>query len=148
MKEKVLPAVSQAYKHRAGRRSSAYCIELQVDGAPLHVGGGNINKLNAIGAALRPPVKVVQQPAQSPDVNVCDLTLYAMWASWVGKINGGNNIADQLAAAVDQAWAATASDDVDKAFRLLDVTYQSIADVGGFTNYKKPHTAPRTTPRH
>ena len=33
-------------------------------------------KLNAAGAKLRPHIKVVTQPAQSPDVNICDLAFF------------------------------------------------------------------------
>ena len=33
-------------------------------------------KLNAAGAKLRPRIKVVTQPAQSPDVNICDLAFF------------------------------------------------------------------------
>ena len=42
-------------------------------------------KLNAAGAKLRPRIKVVTQPAQSPDVNICDLAFFRALACALRK---------------------------------------------------------------
>ena len=42
-------------------------------------------KLNAIGAKLRPRIRVRTQPAQSPDVNICDLAFFRALACLVRK---------------------------------------------------------------
>ena len=42
-------------------------------------------KLNAAGAKLRPHIKVVTQPAQSPDVNICDLAFFRALACALRK---------------------------------------------------------------
>ena len=41
--------------------------------------------LNAAGAKLRPRIKVVTQPAQSPDVNICDLAFFRALACALRK---------------------------------------------------------------
>ena len=44
-------------------------------------------KLNAAGAKLRPRIKVVTQPAQTPDVNICDLAFFrALWPAPCGNV--------------------------------------------------------------
>ena len=42
-------------------------------------------KLTTIGAKLRPRIRVRTQPAQSPDVNICDLAFFRALACLVRK---------------------------------------------------------------
>ena len=64
---------------------------MQQDGARPHTGKDTINILNKNGATLSPKIEVCTQPAQSPDMNVCDLAFFrtldaggAQAAAWHG----------------------------------------------------------------
>ena len=73
----VFPAFVEKFKHMRVRE-----VTMQQDGARCHTqkkkdgDEAMTKKLNAAGAKLRPHIKVVTQPAQSPDVNICDLAFF------------------------------------------------------------------------
>ena len=51
-------------------------LVVQQDGARPHTGKGNLAKLNAAGSRLPITIEVRTQPAQSPDLNICDLAFF------------------------------------------------------------------------
>ena len=73
----VFPAIVKAFKNTGVRE-----VTLQQDGARCHTQKKKdgteamTKKLTAIGAKLRPRIKVVTQAAQSPDLNICDLAFF------------------------------------------------------------------------
>ena len=78
--------IVEMFKHMGVRE-----VTLQQDGARCHTqkkkdGEEAITpKLNAAGAKLRPRIKVATQPAQSPDVNICDLAFFRALACALRK---------------------------------------------------------------
>jgi hypothetical protein len=81
MTEDVFPAIRKAY---AGED----LVIVQHDGAPGHGAEGTEKALNAAGAKRKrgePVIKIVQQPAQSPDFNICDLAFFRALAVAVRK---------------------------------------------------------------
>ena len=83
----VFPAFVEKFKHMRVRE-----VTMQQDGARCHtckkkdgLEASMTQKLNAAGAKLRPRIKVVTQPAQSPDVNICDLAFFRALACALRK---------------------------------------------------------------
>ena len=83
----VFPAiVAEKFKHMRVRE-----VMMQQDDARCHTQKKKdgfeamTQKLNAAGAKLRPRIKVVTQPAQSPDVNICDLAFFRALACALRK---------------------------------------------------------------
>ena len=74
-------------KHRAARVE--FATAYLNDGAPPHVGKDAEARIDAAGKKLRPPVKVIRQPSQSPDCNLCDLSFFRALASCVAKRRRG-----------------------------------------------------------
>ena len=68
---KVFPAIVEAYPYPHFKK-----IIYQHDGARPHTGKNNVERLNAYGAKLKPKIVVVTQPPNSPDTNMCDLSLF------------------------------------------------------------------------
>ena len=83
---RVFPAFVEKFKHMRVRE-----VTMQQDGARCHTQKKKdgfeamTQKLNAAGAKLRPRIKVVTQPAQSPDVNICDLAFFRALACALRK---------------------------------------------------------------
>ena len=68
---KVFPAIVEAYPYPHFKK-----IIYQHDGARPHTGKNNVERLNAYGAKLKPKIVVVTQPPNSPDTNMCALSLF------------------------------------------------------------------------
>ena len=62
-------------------------IRVQQDGATPHTGHDNPRKLNLAGKAGGWNIKLVTQPAQSPDLNINDLGFFSSLKSrvWRGR---------------------------------------------------------------
>jgi hypothetical protein len=105
MEELVFPAVREAY---AGED----VVYVQQDGASPHTGKDMLARLNVLGASYStgPRIVVVQQPPNSPDMNICDLSFFRALATDVHKSRLGCNKSifdkDQLAADVEAAFEA------------------------------------------
>ena len=64
-------------------------IIVQQDGARPHTGQDMEERLNIEGACGFPQIKVITQPAQSPDLNICDLAFFSALATAVRKVRRG-----------------------------------------------------------
>lgn len=51
-------------------------VYIQMDNARPHVGKNNVEKLNDFGDNLNPTITVMNQPAQSPDLNINDIGFF------------------------------------------------------------------------
>ena len=62
--------------------------------------------LNEYGATCSPPIEVVTQPAQSPDLNINDLAFFRALGCAVRKLRTGTRsfCKEKLVADVKQAW--------------------------------------------
>ena len=84
----VFPAIVEKFKHMRVRE-----VTMQQDSARCHTCKKKdgfeamTQKLNAAGAKLRPRIKVVTQPAQSPDVNIAVIWLsFVHWPAPCGNV--------------------------------------------------------------
>ena len=87
----VFPAIVEKFNNNKHMRVRE--VTMQQDGARCHTDTQKkkagfeamTQKLNAAGAKLRPRIKVVTQPTQSPDVNICDLAFFRALACALRK---------------------------------------------------------------
>ena len=63
-------------------------VAVQMDGAKPHTKAGVLTRLNALGAKKAVKVKFVVQPANSPDFNVLDLSLFHSWGKRAAAVEG------------------------------------------------------------
>ena len=80
----VLPVIADAY-----RPLGVTQVTVQHDGAPPHVGKDAEARIDEVGARLTPRIKILRQPSQSPDTNICDLAFFRALASTVAKRRRG-----------------------------------------------------------
>ena len=89
----VFPAIVEKFNNNKPMRVRE--VTMQQDGARCHTDTQKkkagfeamTQKLNAAGAKLRPRIKVVTQPAQSPDVNIAVIWLsFVHWPAPCGNV--------------------------------------------------------------
>jgi hypothetical protein len=89
-------------------------------------------------AELKLNVAMYNQPAQSPDTNVCDLSFFRSLQSSFYKKVGIKSLKD-IIRGVKEAWDAYQPYKIDKAFLTLLLNYNEILKNNGGNNYKLPH---------
>ena len=138
MTEKVLPAISEAYRRRGVGK-----VVVQHDGAPPHVGKDAEARINKAAKKLRPPIEIIRQPSQSPDTNICDLSFFRALASCVAKRRRGLERQrlqfdlTQLADDVRKAYAEYSVEKIDQMWAYKSVIMQKIIDAEGKNDYDK-----------
>ena len=85
-------------------------VFVQYDGASPHTSGGVEGILNHHGSTGGWNIKMVQQPAQSPDLNINDLSFFHSLKARVNSIKNGAETVDSLYESVLQAWDEYDSD--------------------------------------
>ena len=137
MTKKVFPKI------RTDFARSTKTIIVQQDGARPHTGKDMVNKLNKEGAFGFPQIKVVTQPAQSPDLNICDLAFFSALAMAVRKIRRGKRSFDieQLVDDVKEALDAYPSERLEKMWQTKQRAMRRIIECDGWNNYNLHRTA-------
>ena len=110
-------------------------------------------KLNAIGAKLRPRIRVRTQPAQSPDVNICDLAFFRALACLVRKrrriASGESRSAlfdlDTLAADTRAAFRDYSPETLEEMWCYKSLVMERILACGGGNDYSRRRTAEERT---
>ena len=121
----------------------AFIARLQHDGAPPHIGKFAEVLIDEFGATLDPPVKILRQPAQSPDTNILDLSFFRALASSVSKRRRGNELRlvqfdlQRLADDVQAAYKAYSHDTIEKMWAYKTVIMQKIIDAKGGNLYDR-----------
>ena len=153
LKDHVVPGIMKSmwWHHRdsgcpeAGRR-----IWVQADGASPHTSAYTRNRIrylesdrffNRHGFRL----KFVQQPANSPDMNICDLTF---WHSNKCTLKGKRWTSKQeMINDIKQAWIDYPREKLEAGWRILYTIYRGILRTGGNNNFSR-HAGVRTRIRN
>ena len=90
-----------------------------------------------LGSEYSPRIRVITQPAQSPDLNINDLAFFRALGCAVRKRRRGNMGYDVDALAVDvkEAWMDYPEDKISRMWDHLDYIYKSILDFEGGNLY-------------
>ena len=97
-------------------------------------------KLNAAGAKLRPRIKVVTQPAQSPDVNICDLAFFRALACALRKRRTALFDLDKLAADSHAAFNDYSSETLEEMWAYKTIIMDRIIESKGGNDYDRRRT--------
>ena len=82
---------------------------------------------------------LINQPACSPDFNICDLSICNVLQCGQWKYGGHfHNIRDVITA-VNHAWATFTHKQLEKAFCTLQTVFDAVIRVNGGNCYKLPH---------
>jgi hypothetical protein len=115
-------------------------ITLQHDGAPGHNKKGNLTALNEAGGLDGWDIVIDTQPAQSPDLNLCDLCFFSSLQSASFSLRSECHTPAQLITNVMQAWDEYPWEALERAWGLLHSVYRSVLDDGGGNMYAMPHS--------
>ena len=131
MTKKVMPAIRDDFQPLAQIKE----VIVQQDGARPHTGKDVVNRMNAIGETMTPRIRVVTQPAQSPDMNVNDLAFFRGLDVAVrksrrgmkqGKFNKRKLVSDVLA-----AFRAYPEEQLEKMWDYKSYVMQAVSVDGG-----------------
>lgn len=128
---KVIPAIKQKW---VGRRSTA--ILIQQDNARPHSKGAEKN-INAAGQSDGWNIRMLNQPANSPDLNILDLGFFNAIQSLQAQ-KCAYNIED-LIAAVEESFEELSSTSLHDNFITLQSVMREILFYEGSNDFKIPH---------
>ena len=129
IKEKMLPFVE------------GNSVRLQQDGARPHTAGGLVTRVEAAALALGIDLIVETQPAQSPDLNLCDLSIFASLQAQQRRKR--TTTVKGLVDAVAAVWAAYDWQTIERAWFVLFGVYDLILQCEGDNKFKMPHNGVR-----
>jgi hypothetical protein len=112
---------------------------IQHDGAPAHVGKGNAQYWPTMLAARYRgrKIKIVTQPAQSPDLNVLDLGFFNSLAHLTADEHSDS--LSELLTAVEECYWSYPTDTLERVWQMQFNVYNSILQARGDNIYKMPH---------
>jgi hypothetical protein len=120
-----------------------YTVIIQQDGARPHTGNDTVSDLEAAGTGDGWTVKVVTQPAQSPDLNINDLGFFHSLKSKIKKIKAYSTDRDEFIDLVKQAFEEYPMETLDSIWGCLYNVYREILKNDGGNQYKIPHNGGR-----
>jgi hypothetical protein len=137
MVTKVLPAI----KDKMLPYMEGNSVTVQQDGARPHTAGGIVARIEAAARGLGMELMVETQPAQSPDLNLCDLSIFASLQArqqqvWTTTIDG-------LIKAVATVWEQYDWQTIERAWFVLFGVYDLILEHKGGNAYRLPHNGVR-----
>ncbi len=124
-------------------------VVIQQDNAPPHKGGNNLEVLNTAGqegGGIK--IKVIQQPARSPDLNKLDLAFFNSLNKIVLSYKYRQGNLAQLIENVQTAFTDYDSKKLTSVNGLLYSIYREVLVNNGSIHYKVPHTHVRYRMRH
>jgi hypothetical protein len=114
-------------------------IIVQQDGAPVHNGKGNDIFFVEYGSLNEPHIKVITQPANSPDLNVNDLGFYRSLKSHVDAHKAIDASLENMVASVHQEFEDYLPSTLTRIWAHLLNCYREIIRSNGDNIYKEPH---------
>jgi hypothetical protein len=137
IEQKIMPAIIEAMPW-AGKNGRT--LIYQHDGATPHSGGGNRDYWQEMLARLYPDrsIKVLTQPAQSPDLNTLDLGFFHSLAN-LAYDTDPDTLSDLLDAVEECYWDYD-SDTLERVWQAQFNVYNCILEARGDNNFQLPHT--------
>ena len=118
-------------------------IVIQIDSAPPHLGGDNINKLNRLGATMDIPLKFKLQPTKSPESNLLDLSIWYSLNKQAEHLIGENRSINDIITNVTNAYNDYSTDKLLRIYSLYYVAMREILKALGGNEFTIPHTGIR-----
>ncbi|XP_044956686.1 uncharacterized protein LOC123407585 isoform X2 [Hordeum vulgare subsp. vulgare] len=130
--QKVLPAIQAVWPQELAGET----IWIQQDNAPSHVPSNDPGFLNAV-AQTGLDIRLMQQPSNSPDMNILDLGLFSSLQSMSDRLVSNN--LDELINNVQHEYDAYDADKINRIFLTLQSCLIEVMKRGGSNDYKIPH---------
>ena len=143
MKDGVFDAIREKmwwFSRASGKPESGKIIWYQHDGARPHTAAKNEKQWSLHGKRKGFDIRVVTQPAQSPDLNVNDLAFFASLQSDT-ELVAKEKVTD-LVEAVTDCWHAYPLEKMESVWRCLYASFKGIVETGGDNQYSH-HTGSR-----
>ena len=115
-------------------------VFMQQDNAKPHVDHNNVACINHFGDMQHPIITLVNQPPQSPELNVNDLGFFYSLSKAVQKSN--SNTLDELWNTIEACYRNALPETLTNIWHTKSVTIQEIIRVGG-SSVNIPHTGVR-----
>lgn len=119
-------------------------LKVQQDGAKPHIGHDNINRISTFANVNGWNIRLFNQPAQSPDLNIMDLGLFHSLKCRVAHIKRVAHNVDELIDKVLEAYDEYDAETLDHIWAHLLACWNCILRENGGNQYKAPHTKART----
>lgn len=136
--QKIFAAVKQKMPWLKGKE-----VIVQQDGAPAHTTTENLRHFDQEGKKDGWKIKVITQPAQSPDLNINDLAFFRSLKCRVERLKNSRQTLDSLYNSVELAWIQYDSDTLQRIWGVQYACYREILRRKGDNDYKTPHTGVR-----
>jgi len=118
-------------------------VIVQQDGASAHTTPSNLEVFNREGRKDGWKIKVITQPAQSPDLNINDLAFFRSLKCRVEILKNGAETLNSLYESVLQAWEEYDSDTLQRIWGVQYECYRNILHIKGDNDYTTPHSGVR-----
>lgn len=138
--EKVIPAIKSCWPHDAVRET----IFIQQDNARTHVLPNDPAFLEAV-AATGLDIRLMQQPPNSPDMNVLDLGFFRSIQS-LTDCRSPTTI-EELIHDVEEEFEEYDVENLNRVFLTLQMCMKEVMKIGGGNRYKEPHMNKRRLER-
>ena len=130
--QKVLPAIQAVWPQELAGET----IWIQQDNAPSHVPSNDPGFLSAV-AQTGLDIRLMQQPSNSPDMNILDLGLFSSLQSMSDTLVSNN--LDELINNSQYEYDAYDADKINMIFLTLQSCLIEVMKIGGGNDYKIPH---------
>lgn len=115
-------------------------VNVQVDNAPPHCGGNNIEKLRAAGLRKGFKIRTILQPPRSPDLNKCDMSVFAMLSSQSNSYKVKSATLEDLIVNVAHAFEDFPVNALERTYAQCFEVYRCILANNGGIDYPTPHS--------
>jgi hypothetical protein len=113
---------------------------VQIDNAPPHTGHSNLKLLNQYCDEHRLDIEYITQPAQSPDLNICDLSIFNSLQKRVDHLKSkGDHSILALWDATEKSFEDYPKDAISVSFGHLYANYNECLKHNGDNKYDSPH---------
>jgi hypothetical protein len=118
---------------------------IQVDGASAHTGNQAMQRLNQYCDDNDIHLEYIRQPPNSPDLNICDLSIFYAMEKQVHRIKRrGHGTIQGLADATTQVYNDFSRDTIEIAYGHQWAVFNEILRTEGSNDFKSPHAHVRT----
>lgn len=118
-------------------------IVIQLDGAKTHMGRGNRDLFDSTGRADDWNIVFLTQPANSPDLNMCDLCVFNSLQSQSNHLKRQAKNIDDLIESINTAWQEYDSSILARSYGVLFTNYRLVLLHLGDNRYPTPHSGVR-----
>jgi hypothetical protein len=114
-------------------------IEIQWDGAKPHIGLHNIDRINEELHGRGLNIHIIEQPPYSPDLNVCDGSLFRSLQAQSYRIRGPNRTYQNIVDDVTEVFQSYDDNVLARCFGHLYAVYNEVIRTNGDNQFKEPH---------